>query len=124
MVLRMVIAIVLFILLITGGILEEVYVSKLFTDFGDKLDEVSNAQGGKYDLDKMQEVYDWWVKKTNTMHMFLPHNPLNDITLALGEMKGAVQSGDVESATAQHNRIHAIIDTLEETFSFSASNIF
>lgn len=124
MVLRMVIAIVLCVLLITGGILEEIYVEKLFTDFEEKLEELSVAPGDDYDMDKLQDVYDWWLKKIKTLHMFLPHIPLNDITLALGEMKGAVQSGDADSATAQLNRIRAVIETLRDTFSLSASNIF
>jgi hypothetical protein len=120
----MILAVVLLVLLVTGGILEEIFVDKLLSEFEEKLADIADTPGGNYDYDKIQETYEWWIEKNNSMEMFLPHIPLNDVTLALGEMRGAVQAGDYDNATAQLNRIFAAVDTLKDTFSLSISNIF
>jgi len=124
MILRMVLAIVLFVLLVTGGILEEYYVDRVLGEFEEKLEDIADTPDGHYDMDELQEIYDWWIKKHTAMDMFLPHTPLNEVTLTLGEMMGAVQAGDYDNATAQLCRVRASVDTLQETFSISIANIF
>lgn len=120
---RMIAALVFLILLLTFGILQEVYLDKVFEDFESRLSDISNVTTGYYDVDKIEATQQWWQKKHSKMEMFLPHIPLNDIAAALGELKGAAMAEDYEAATAMVNKLEALVDSIAEMSSVRIGNI-
>lgn len=120
---RMIVAIVFFILLIACGLFQEFYLDKIFSDFNKMLDEIGDTHDGYYNLDKIIEAQYWWHDKTRKMEYFLPHMPLYDITSNLGEFKGAVIADDYQSATAMLNRLKLSVHILEDMSTIRMGNI-
>ena len=120
---KMIVAIIFLILLLTCGILQEYYVRGIFADFETMLEEIANTSDGYYNLDLIIETKDWWDKKHKKMELFLPHIPLNEIAASLGELKGAAQVENFETATALLNRLFALTESISEMSSIRIGNI-
>lgn len=121
---KLTIAIVITVLLLTGGILEEIYVAKVFDELSEKVEKVLQTESETYDLKELEDIHDWWKGKHRYLELFLPHVQLNEIEITYGEMLGAVKADDYEGAKAQLNRIYATSKAINEMLSFRLGNIF
>ncbi|MFI3228580.1 MAG: DUF4363 family protein [Bacillota bacterium] len=121
---RTLFAVLLIVLLIGGGVLETIYIDNIFDEFCARLDEISNVENGEYDISKIKETHVWWQKKHQYLELFLPHVQLNEIETTYGELIGAVETEDYDSASALLNRINVTSSALSEMYGFRLGNIF
>lgn len=121
---KLTIAIVITVLLLTGGILEEIYVAHVFNELSEKVEKVLQTESETYDLKELEDIHEWWKDKHKYLELFLPHVQLNEIEITYGEMLGAAKADDYEGAKAQLNRIYATSKAIHEMLSFRLGNIF
>ncbi len=119
---RVVIAFIVVLLLIGFGITEEIYVTKVFDEYTEKLDSINIEK--PLTTDQILELKDWWLKKHKTLEIILPHNNLNEITYIYGEMIGAIEIEDDKSAKAQFFRLQTTVEAISEMYGFRLGNIF
>jgi|AGTN01.1.fsa_nt_gi hypothetical protein len=122
--LRLIVSIMLAIAIIGSGALEEVYLNKVFSEYTDMLEDLmADAEEGTFDLEKILSIQEWWDKKHETLEIFLPHLPLNEVKMCYGEFLGAVKAGDDKTATSLLERLISTSEALEEMFTVDISNI-
>ncbi len=121
---RTLFAVLIILLLIGGGIAETMYVDCIFDEFCEQLDAISLAENGEYDLNAIKDTHMWWQRKHKYMELFLPHVQLNEIEITYGELMGAVETEDYDSASALLNRIYVTSSALSEMYGFRLGNIF
>ena len=120
---KLTIAVVIVVLLLALGIVEEIYVRKTFESFGEKLEEILDSPDEIYRLEDVVATHLWWQKRHRYMELFLPHIQLNEIETTYGELIGAVEAEDYDSANALLNRIYATTLALKEMYGFRIGNI-
>ena len=62
---KVVLAIVILVIIVTGGVLEDFYIHKTFSSLNEKLVSLKNSIKSQSDdcIDKANEIFDWWEKK-------------------------------------------------------------
>ena len=118
------IALILTVILITGGILQEIYISRVFTDFSEKLEEYRTVNTDDFDEGRLQEIYDWWEGKHKYLEAFVPHTQLNEVEMIYGELIGSVKIGDHDNAASLFERLTYTVKMLDEMFSCRVGNVF
>ena len=118
---KLTIAIIISVLLLGGGIFETVFVDKTFDTFEEKLDVIMAQE--YYDLNLVKETGLWWGKRANYLEVTIPHVQLTEITVTYGELIGAVENEDYDSASALLNRIKEYTVRIGSLYGFSCRNI-
>lgn len=61
---KVVLAIVILVIIVTGGVLEDFYIHKTFSSLNEKLVSLENSIKSQSDdcIDKANEIFDWWEK--------------------------------------------------------------
>ncbi len=69
---KVVLAIVILVIIVTGGVLEDFYIHKTFSSLNEKLVSLENSIKTQNDdcIDKANEIFDWWEKKRMYMELF------------------------------------------------------
>ncbi len=117
-------AVILIMILIGGGIAETMYVDRIFDEFCLQLEEIGAVESGDYKIEDIKETHEWWQRKHKYLELFLPHVQLNEIEITYGELIGAVETEDYDSASALLNRIYVTSSALSEMYGFRLGNIF
>lgn len=120
---RLIVAICVATLVIAGGVLEEIYIKDTFSTFSKKLEEILSSPDETYTIEEVETVYKWWTKRHKTLEMTMPHALLNEIEITYGELIGAVNAEDYDSANALLNRIKATSDAYMDTLGLRLGNI-
>lgn len=118
---KLTIAILVAVLLIGGGVWETVYVNNTFEEFEAKLAELMQQE--EYDLDDIKTVGQWWYSHADKLEVTIPHVQLTEITVTYGELEGAVENEDYDSASALLNRIYQYTIRIGELYGFKMQNI-
>lgn len=118
---KLTIAIVVAVLLIGGGIWETVYVNNTFDEFEIKLEELMQQE--EYNLDDIKTVGNWWYSRADKLEITIPHVQLTEITVTYGELEGAVENEDYDSASALLNRIYQYTIRIGNLYGFKMQNI-
>lgn len=109
-------------LLIGGSIGETIYIKNTFEDFCEKLEEQMDRE--TYSLDDVTELSEWWEKKAETLEIFISVLQLNEITVTMGELTGAVKKEDYDSANALFDRIYQYAVRISDMYMLKLNNIF
>lgn len=109
-------------LLIGGSIGETIYIKNTFEDFCEKLEEQMDRE--TYSLDDVTELSEWWEKKAEMLEIFISVLQLNEITVTMGELTGAVKKEDYDSANALFDRIYQYAVRISDMYMLKLNNIF
>ena len=120
---RLIVAICVAVLIIAGGALEEIYIKNTFSEFSEKLEEILSSPDETYTIEEVEELYKWWEKRHKTLELTMPHALLNEIEITYGELIGAVNAEDYDSASALLNRIKSTSDAYSDTLGLRLGNI-
>lgn len=118
---KLTIAIIVTVLLLGGGIWETIYIDRTFNEFEDKLSLLMEQE--EYDLGDVKETGDWWYKRADRLEITIPHVQLTEITVTYGELIGAVENEDFDSASALLNRIKQYVIRIGDLYGFSLRNV-
>lgn len=109
-------------LLVGGSIAETVFIDKTFDAFEKKIEPLLNQES--YSLEEITALSDWWEKKAEILEIFISVLQLNEITVTLGELEGAVRKEDYDSASALIDRIYEYSIRIKDMYMVKFNNIF
>ncbi len=118
---RNIAAIIALVLIVAGGIGLEMYSTHTLGELETRLDKIES--NGVFSLEKTEETMAWWKKKTKVLEMFLLHEPLHEIDLALAEIKGAILYEPQDAGIAL-TKAKTAKEILLERHKLSISNVF
>lgn len=118
---KMIIVIVISVVMLAGGILELIYITKSFNEFEERIEDI--LADGQLSLEKVLDTREWLEKKHKGLEFFIPHFELNELSVLYNEMTGAVVSGDDKGAVTLLHRLREYSIRLQDVYSFRFQNI-
>ena len=118
---KLTIVIVATVLLLAGSIAETIYIKNTFEDFEKRVEEQQNKE--EYTLEEVIALADWWEEKAEKLEIFISVLQLNEITVTLGELEGAVRKEDYDTASALVDRIHEYAVRIKDMYMLKLNNI-
>ncbi len=119
---KLIVAIVIIVLMLVFGICDTIFTDKIMTKFCTSLEEIMKQE--EYNLEDIENLSSWWHKKTYYLEITTSRLQLNEVTATLGELKGAVESEDFQSASALLKRIDHLAKEIKHMYSIRVGNIF
>lgn len=133
--------IILFVVIIAGGIIETYYTRNYFVNFETKLSEIiavqeeniytiqedlAESQINLYDesIERLKKLSEKWSKDKSTLHSFVPHNELREIGGLFAESIAYLDLGKKSFAIPKLKKLHQIVKNIPESFSPKLENIF
>lgn len=116
---RLVIALVILSLILTAGILETVFIHRIFDSLDERLYAVEALikQESEQALSSTRDLTDWWENKRKIMELFTFSPDIRAFSVALAEAEGSLECSDfanalskIQSLMAMSKNIHQILD--------------
>ena len=86
-------AVVGFIILIIGTIIEFGAINNTFNDFNQQLKILEQKTQNEIAVESdAEKVYEFWVEQKRTLHILIPHNEIKEIDLWLLECQSLIQT--------------------------------
>lgn len=123
---KLIFAIAGLMLIITAGVLEQIYIQKSYATMRDEAMELREKIVKKDDsaLEAARELKNNWLKNRELMEAFTPHNETKEIVLRLAELEGYILTEDDKSATATIEIIIEIFENIPHLLGFHWEHIF
>lgn len=122
---RVVVAVIVLVLIITGGVLENYYINRTF----DKLDEdlkdleQSITMQSNDALIKLQDLSQWWEKRRMYIELFAYSPDVRAFSVALGETEGSLRCGDYQNALSKCHSLIVMGKNIRQLLDFNAEDI-
>ena len=122
---KVVLAIVILIIIVTGGILEDFYIHKTFSALDEKLTSLENSIINQSEdcLDKTNEIFEWWEKKRKYMELFAYSPDVRSFSVALAETQGSLECEDYQNALSKCRSLIVMADNIKRLLDFNAEDI-
>ena len=122
---KVVLAIVILIIIVTGGILEDFYIHKTFSALDEKLTSLENSIINQSEdcLDKTNEIFEWWGKKRMYMELFAYSPDVRSFSVALAETQGSLECEDYQNALSKCRSLIVMADNIKRLLDFNAEDI-
>lgn len=122
---KVVLAIVILIIIVTGGILEDFYIHKTFSALDEKLTSLENSIINQSEdcLDKTNEISEWWKKKRMYMELFAYSPDVRSFSVALAETQGSLECEDYQNALSKCRSLIVMADNIKRLLDFNAEDI-
>lgn len=122
---KVVLAIVILIIIVTGGVLEDFYIHKTFSALNEKLTvlETSIQNQSEDCLDKANEIFKWWEKKRMYMELFAYSPDVRSFSVALAETQGSLECEDYQNALSKCRSLIVMADNIKRLLDFNAEDI-
>lgn len=122
---KVVLAIVILIIIVTGGILEDFYIHKTFSALNEKLKSLENSIINQSEdcLDKTNEIFEWWEKKRMYMELFAYSPDVRSFSVALAETQGSLECEDYQNALSKCRSLIVMADNIKRLLDFNAEDI-
>ena len=117
-------ALVGFLIFIGASVFETVYVTKSFNNFHTLLstayEKIESETAVKEDVLTAQE---FWIKKKESLHMFIPHNDIKEIDLWVTEAVTLVEKEMWNEALSKIEVCIELVEQIPKTFLLRIENI-
>lgn len=122
---KVVLAIVILIIIVTGGILEDFYIHNTFSALNEKLTSLENSILNQSEdcLDKANEIFEWWEKKRMYMELFAYSPDVRSFSVALAETQGSLECEDYQNALSKCRSLIVMADNIKRLLDFNAEDI-
>ncbi|MBO4539430.1 MAG: DUF4363 family protein [Clostridia bacterium] len=113
------IVVTLFLIAVCVG--ENIYIDRTFDEFSDRIEKLQAQE--TYDLDDIIETEKWWLKKVEVLELTMSIQLLNDVTYTYGELIGAVEKEDYQSASGYLERLKLYASALCDMYKVKINNV-
>lgn len=113
------IIVVLFLVGICVG--ENVYIDRTFGEFSERIENIKSQD--PYDLETVLETERWWLKKVEVLELTMSVQLLNDVTYTYGELIGAIEKEDYQSASGYLERLELYASALCDMYKVKINNV-
>ena len=119
---RTVFAILIFVVILVAGILEQVWLGRLFRDLGHQSEEILAAidrEDMTEALTRSVQLRDWWEARKHLLEAIVSHNETKEVTLRIAELQGYIAIGDQKSSYATAAILAEMATNLPHLLGFS-----
>lgn len=122
---RLIIALVILAVIITAGILESVYVDKVFGELYERLDGLEAAIKSPEDdaLDEVKSLTAWWENKRSKLETFAYSTDMRAFSVALAEAEGSLECGDDKNALSKCQSLMTMAENIHGILDFNVADI-
>lgn len=122
---KVVLAILILAVIITGGILEDRYIHKTFGCLDVSLKEMEKLIEAENDksLDKVVELTMWWEQRRMYMELFAFSPDVRAFSVALAETEGSIRCNDYQNALSKCLSLIVMADNIKKLLDFNAEDI-
>lgn len=112
-------------LIVGGGVLEQITLSRQFETFDRTLDELAlKIEQKTATVEEMDQLEQWWDEAKRVMHTYIPHTEIREIDYWLVEAKSLVKTKNYELAEAKLTVLRTITSALPDNFRINFENLF
>lgn len=101
---KTIIAVIVLALIITGGILDNANVNKVFDEFDERLNDLRSLveeENKQESIKLLKETDEWWSVQKSKMEFYSYSQDLRLISSCLGETLGSLECDDFENALSK-----------------------
>ncbi len=101
---KTIIAVIVLALIITGGILDNANVNKVFDEFDERLNDLRTLveeENKQESIKLLKETDEWWSVQKSKMEFYSYSQDLRLISSCLGETLGSLECDDFENALSK-----------------------
>ena len=122
---KVIVALVILTIIVVTGILEAVFIDKIFDKLGADIDTLTTQVAIKDEasIDTLNNMTDWWEKKRARIELFAYSPDLRSFSIALAETKGSIESGDFENALSKCESLKALATNIHRVLDFNGLDI-
>lgn len=122
---KVVLAILILTVIITGGILEDRYIHKTFDSLDVSLKEIEKLIEAEDDksLDKVVELTMWWEQRRMYMELFAFSPDVRAFSVALAETEGSIRCDDYQNALSKCLSLIVMANNIKKLLDFNAEDI-
>ena len=111
-------------LLVAGGIYEQVVVLKQFDEFKSSVSEcLDKANAKTLTVNDINELSTDWEDKRKYLHVFIPHTEIKEIGLWLSEATAFAEFGNMEETADKLQVIYDLSKQIPDNFRIKIENI-
>lgn len=122
---KVVLAVLILVVIIVSGVLENVYITRTFTDLDDKLKNLESSikEQSETALDDIGEINAWWEKKRTYIELFAYSPDVRSFSVALAETEGSLECGDFDNALSKCHSLIVMAHGIKRLLDFNAEDI-
>lgn len=122
---KVILAIVILAVILTAGILENVYVDKVFKKLDRSLSDIENSIIAQDDtaLAQVDELTGWWERERKYAELFVYSPDIRAFSAALGETKGSLECKDYDNALSKIRSLQIMSQNIHDILDFNLSDI-
>ncbi len=123
---RVIIAIIIFVIILATGIVETIYVDKVFNEFDQQLLATENMiiNENPASINKVRDVIAWWEKKRRIVEFFCYCTDIRALSVALAEVEGSLIQDDFMNAMSKWQSIETLSTNIHDLIDFNFEDIF
>lgn len=124
---RIIIAVVVIVLILTFGILNEVYINNSFEEITMRCEQIRvHIEDKEYEKAKglAKDSVEWWHKRRNILELTCPHNEIKDFMTNLASLQGALYAENYQDALSLSLSLQEDAKTRLGLLRFAPKNIF
>lgn len=122
---KVILAVIILLVILTAGILENVYVDKLFDNLDNRLadmEELIIAQDERA-LDALNDTIKWWEERRQYAELFVYSPDIRAFSVALGETQGSLECDDFDNALSKIRSLQIMSKNIHNILDFNAADI-
>ena len=105
-------------LIIAGGIAENVFIEKTFSELTETYTQIqTRIKDGVCTEEEMIKAQETWFKHKERLHVFIPHTEIKEVDLWVAECVAYVADKNYEEAAAKTVVILSLLNRIPQTFS-------
>jgi len=122
---RVVTAIIILVVIVTAGILENVYIDKLFDNLDGKLAEIEKSIVAESDeaAAQVDGLIEWWEGQRKYAELFVYSPDIRAFSVALGETQGSLECGDYDNALSKIRSLQIMSKNIHDILDFNLADI-
>ena len=122
---KVILAIVILAVIITAGILENVYVDRLFGGLDHRLAEMEKSIIAQDYIanEQIDELIGWWQNHRKYAELFVYSPDIRAFSVALGETQGSLECGDYDNALSKIRSLQIMSQNIHDILDFNLSDI-
>lgn len=122
---KVILAIVILAVIITAGILENVYVDKMFGELDSRMSDIEQsivAQDGSA-LQMTVDLQGWWENKRKYAELFVYSPDIRAFSVAIGETVGSLECEDYDNALSKIRSLQIMSKNIHDILDFNLADI-
>ena len=122
---KVVIAVVILSMILAAGILEAVYIDKVFDKIDSDLHSLADMLKAEDPsaLSALDSLTSWWEKRRMYIELFAYSPDLRTFSIALGETRGSIEKGDYDNALSKCESLVVMAGNIHKVLDFNGLDI-